>query len=110
MTKHAGHTDVVMDNEGMLFTSADLPQAIVVPRDGSARFAAETRQWANARWSACLAKRASNSPSVATTASGSSLRGACVAISWGLIKCTLVAFVRNITWRTSVCRGQIEPR
>jgi hypothetical protein len=51
VTKHAGHTDVVMDNEGMLFTAADLPQAIVVPRDGSARFAAQTRQWANARWS-----------------------------------------------------------
>jgi hypothetical protein len=35
----------------MLFTAADLPQAIVIPREGSARFTADTRRWASARWS-----------------------------------------------------------
>jgi hypothetical protein len=51
MIKHAGRVDVVMDNEAMLFTAADLPQAIVIPREGRARLSAETRRWASARWS-----------------------------------------------------------
>jgi hypothetical protein len=35
----------------MLFTAADLPQAIVIPREGRARLTADTRRWASARWS-----------------------------------------------------------
>lgn len=35
----------------MLFATQELPRAIVVPRDSSARLANDTMEWAHRRWS-----------------------------------------------------------